>query len=118
MYRINGKNFPCCTSVTMGIIGGKWKSVILYYLIDGPMRYNELQKRMNSVTERTLTLLLKKLEEDGVIRKEIFNSKPPLRVEYSLTNFGETLIPLLKSISDWGGYVVRNYAEVNYQNGV
>jgi DNA-binding HxlR family transcriptional regulator len=113
MYRIKGKNFPCCTSVTMGIIGGKWKSVILYYLIDGPMRYNELQKRMNSVTERTLTLLLKKLEEDGVIRKKIFNTKPPLRVEYSLTDFGETLIPLLKSISDWGGYVVENYAEVS-----
>jgi DNA-binding HxlR family transcriptional regulator len=111
MYQIKGKKFPCCTSVTMGIIGGKWKSVILYYLIDGTMRYNELQKRMNTVTERTLTLQLKKLEEDGVIQKQIFNSKPPLRVEYSLTEFGETLIPLLKSISDWGGYVVENYAE-------
>ena len=113
MYRINGKNFPCCTSVTMGMIGGKWKSVILYYLIEGSMRYNELQKRMNSVTERTLTLLLKKLEQDGVIQKEIFNPKPPLRVEYSLTDFGKTLIPLLKSISDWGGYAVENYAEAN-----
>jgi DNA-binding HxlR family transcriptional regulator len=111
MYRIKGKDFPCCTSVTMGIIGGKWKSVILYYLIDGPMRYNELQKRMNSVTERTLTLLLKKLEEDGVIKKEKFNSKPPLRVEYSLTDFGKTLIPLLTTISDWGGYVVEKYSE-------
>lgn len=98
----------------MGLIGGKWKSVILYYLIDGSMRYNELQKRMNSVTERTLSLLLKKLEEDGVIRKEIFNSKAPLKVEYSLTDFGKTLIPLLKSISDWGGYVVENYAEAKY----
>ncbi len=111
MYRIKGKNFPCCTSVTMGIIGGKWKSVILYYLIEGSMRYNELQKRMNSVTERTLTLQLKKLEEDGVIQKKVFNSKPPLRVEYSLTDFGKTLIPLLTSISDWGGYVVENYAD-------
>lgn len=111
MFRVKGKNFPCCTSVTMGLIGGKWKSVILYYLIEGPMRYNELQKRMNSVTERTLSLLLKKLEEDGVIHKEIFNSKAPFRVEYSLTDFGKTLIPLLNSISDWGGYVVENYAD-------
>jgi DNA-binding HxlR family transcriptional regulator len=111
MYLINGKSFPCCTSVTMGIIGGKWKSVILYYLIEGSMRYNELQKRMNTVTERTLSLQLKKLEEDGVIMKRIFNEKPPLRVEYSLTEFGETLIPLLKSISDWGGYVVAHYEE-------
>ena len=111
MYQIKGKNFPCCTSITMGIIGGKWKSVILYYLIDGTMRYNELEKRMNSVTKRTLTLLLKKLEADGLVRKQIFNSKPPLRVEYSLTEFGQTLIPLLKSISDWGGYVAENYSE-------
>ena len=96
----------------MGMIGGKWKSVILYYLIDGAMRYNELQKRMNSVTERTLSLLLKNLEEDGVIQKQVFNSKPPLRVEYTLTDFGKTLIPLLQSISDWGSYVVENYAEV------
>jgi DNA-binding HxlR family transcriptional regulator len=110
MYRINGKNFPCCTSVTMGIIGGKWKSVILYYLIPGPMRYNELQKRMSSVTERTLSLLLKKLEEDGVIGKEVFNTKPPLRVEYSLTDFGRTLVPLLNAISDWGELVVDKYA--------
>lgn len=112
MYRIKGRNFPCCTSVTMGMIGGKWKSVILYYLIDGSMRYNELQKRMNSVTERTLSLLLKNLEEDGVIQKQVFNSKPPLRVEYTLTDFGKTLIPLLQSISDWGSYVVENYADV------
>src|SRR5437868_9150629 len=113
MYKIKGKNFPCCTSVTMGIIGGKWKSVILYYLIDGTMRYNELQKRMNSVTERTLSLLLKNLEEDGLIQKQVFNSKPPLRVEYSLTNLGKTLIPLLVSISNWGEYIVENYADVD-----
>ena len=55
--------------------------------------------------------VLKKLEEDGVISKKTFNTKPPLRAEYSLTEFGETLIPLLKSISDWGGYVVAHHAE-------
>ena len=113
MFRIKGKNFPCYASVTMGLIGGKWKSVILYYLIDAPMRYNELQKRMSTVTERTLSLLLKKMEEDGVIHKEVFNTKAPLKVEYSLTDFGKTLIPLLNSISDWGGYVVENYGEPN-----
>lgn len=111
MYRINGKQFPCCTSVTMGIIGGKWKSVILYYLIDGPLRYNELRKKMNGVTERTLSLQLKKLEEDGVIRRKVYATQPPLKVEYSLTAFGKTLIPLLQAIAAWGDYVVENYAE-------
>jgi DNA-binding HxlR family transcriptional regulator len=109
MYQINGKKFPCCASVTMGIIGGKWKSVILYYLIDGPLRYTELNKKMKGVTERTLSLQLKKLEEDGVILRKVYTTKPPLKVEYSLTEFGNTLIPLLNSISDWGGYVVENY---------
>jgi DNA-binding HxlR family transcriptional regulator len=112
MYLINGKKFPCCASVTMGIIGGKWKSVILYYLINGSLRYNELRKKMETVTERTLSLQLKKLERDGVILRTEYNSKPPLMVEYSLTDFGKTLIPLLCSISDWGEYVVENYEEV------
>ena len=116
MYRINGKKFPCCTSVTMGIIGGKWKSVILYYLIEGPLRYNALRKKMNSVTERTLSLQLKKLEEDGVIYRKAYNTKPPLRVEYALTEFGKTLIPLLQYISDWGGYVVEQYGETQHNS--
>ena len=111
MYLINGKKFPCWGSVTMGIIGGKWKAVILYYLIDGPLRYNELRKKMETVTERTLSLQLKKLEKDGIITRKEYNSKPPLMVKYSLTDFGKTLIPLLQSISDWGGYVIEHYEE-------
>lgn len=112
MYNINGKKYPCCTSVTMGIVGGKWKTVILYYLIESPLRYNELRKKMKGVTERTLSLQLKKLEEDGVIRRKVFTSNPPLKVEYSLSDFGKTLIPLLNLIAEWGNSVVENYAEV------
>ncbi|RNC92735.1 MAG: transcriptional regulator [Allomuricauda sp.] len=111
MYQIKGKAYPCCTSVTMGIIGGKWKTVILFYLIAGPLRYNELRKKMHSVTERTLSLQLQQLQEDGVINREVFTSKPPLKVEYSLTDFGKTLIPVLQAIAGWGDYVVENYAD-------
>lgn len=111
MYCVKGKEYPCCASVTMGIIGGKWKTVILYHLIESPLRYNELRKKMEGVTERTLSLQLKQLEEDGVIKRKVYTTKPPLKVEYSLTDFGKTLISLLKSIADWGDYVVANYAE-------
>lgn len=111
MYKIKGKEYPCCTSVTMGIIGGKWKTVILFWLIDGPLRYNELNKKMVGVTERTLSLQLKQLEEDGVIDRKVYATKPPLKVEYSLTPFGETLIPILQSIADWGDYVVANHSD-------
>ncbi|MDT0539036.1 helix-turn-helix domain-containing protein [Croceitalea sp. P059] len=111
MYVIRGKEYPCCTSITMGIIGGKWKTVILFHLINGPLRYNELKKEIKAVTERTLSLQLKSLEEDGVIRRKVYTTKPPLKVEYSLTDFGKTLIPLLQSIAEWGDFVVENHAD-------
>lgn len=109
MYKFKGKEYPCSTSLTMGIIGGKWKSVILYYLSENTMRYNELRKAMSTVTERTLSLQLKSLEEDGIIERTVYTSKPPLKVEYSLTDFGKTLIPVVKSIADWGNYVVKKH---------
>ncbi len=111
MYQVKGKQYPCCTSVTMGIIGGKWKTVILYYLIEGPLRYNELRRKMVSVTERTLSLQLQQLQEDGIVNRKVYTSKPPLKVEYALTDFGKTLVPLLQSIADWGDYVVENHSE-------
>jgi len=111
MHKFKGKEYPCCTSLTMGLIGGKWKTVILYHLIEGPLRYNELRKEMPTVTERTLSLQLKALEEDGLIKRKVYTSKPPLKVEYSLTEFGETTIPLVKSIAEWGESALEQYAK-------
>jgi len=111
MYNFKGREYPCCTSLTMGIIGGKWKTVILFYLLEGKLRYNELRKEMPTVTERTLSLQLKTLEKDGIIKRKVYTSKPPLKVEYSLTDFGKTLIPLIKSIADWGDFAVKNQSK-------
>ncbi|WP_434037792.1 winged helix-turn-helix transcriptional regulator [Formosa sp. 4Alg 33] len=110
MINFKGKKYPCCASLTMGLIGGKWKTVILYHLTQDTLRYNELRKSMPTVTERTLSLQLKALEEDGLIKRKVYTSKPPLKVEYSLTDFGKTLIPLIKSIAEWGDLVVEKYA--------
>ncbi len=107
MYQFKGREYPCCASLTMGIIGGKWKTVILYHLIGETLRYSELRKEMPTVTERTLSLQLKALEEDGLIRRKVYTSKPPLKVEYSLTDFGKTLIPVVQSIANWGDTVVE-----------
>ncbi len=112
MHKFNGKEYPCCASLTMGIIGGKWKTVILFHLMQGTLRYNELRKEIPSVTERTLSLQLKTLEEDGVIQRKVYTAKPPLKVEYSLTEFGKTLIPLIQSIADWGDFVAEKHSEV------
>jgi DNA-binding HxlR family transcriptional regulator len=97
-----GKQYPCCASLTMGVIGGKWKTVILYHLMDGKLRYNELRKSMPTVTERTLSLQLKKLEEDGIVNRKVYTSKPPLKVEYTLSELGKTLKPLIHAIAEWG----------------
>lgn len=104
MHTFKGKEYPCCASLTMGVIGGKWKTVILFHLINSTLRYNELRKLMPTVTERTLSLQLKKLEDDGVIKREVYTSKPPLKVEYSLSELGETLIPTLIAIAKWGEF--------------
>lgn len=99
-------------SVTMGIVGGKWKTVILFHLMEHEkLRYNELRKKMSTVTERTLSLQLKQLKEDGIINRNVYTSKPPLKVEYSLTETGKTLVPLLKSIEDWGNYAIAEFSE-------
>lgn len=111
MYTFKGKEYPCCASLTMGIIGGKWKTVILYYLIPGELRYNELRKAMPTVTERTLSLQLKKLEEDGVIKRTVYTTKPPLKVVYELTDLGKTLIPVVQSIANWGDLALEKYAD-------
>lgn len=108
MLKYKGREYPCCASLTMGIIGGKWKTVILFHLMQGTLRYSELRKAMPNVTERTLSLQLQSLEEDGLVLRKVYHKKPPLRVEYSLTDFGKTLIPVIQSITDWGDYVVAN----------
>ena len=107
-YNYNGKNYPCCASLTMGVIGGKWKTVILYHLSSGTLRYNELRKLMPTVTERTLSLQLKKLEEDGIVARKVYTKKPPLKVEYTLTELGKTLVPIIESIAEWGNAVTQN----------
>ena len=108
MKTFKGRDFPCCASLTMGVIGGKWKTVILFHLIEKPLRYNELRKEMPTVTERTLSLQLKTLEEDGVVMRKVFTSKPPLKVEYSLTDLGKSLIPVVLAIADWGHNIGQN----------
>lgn len=111
MLKFKGYEYPCCASLTMGIIGGKWKTVILYHLMTDKLRYNELRKSMPTVTERTLSLQLKALEEDGLIKRKVYTSKPPLKVEYSLTDFGKTAIPLIQAIADWGDSVVEKFSK-------
>lgn len=109
--KLNGKIYPCEVSLAMDLVGGKWKTVILYYLKGEPKRYNELRKEMQSVTEMTLSLQLKQLEKDGFISRKVYGKKPPIKVVYSLTDFGKSFIPVLEAISKWGNQVVEEKGE-------
>ncbi|AZA85474.1 transcriptional regulator [Chryseobacterium shandongense] len=104
-YQIDEFKFHCEIDIAMHFMGGKWKTVVLWYLKDGKKRFNELSKHIPNITEKMLSIQLKSLEQDGIIKKEVFNSKPPLKVEYSLTEFGQTIIPLLESLARWGHVV-------------
>lgn len=111
MYCIDNKEYPCSTSLAMKYIGGKWKTVILIHLIE-KKRYSELRKQIPMVTERTLSLQLKELEGDGLIARTVHTSKPPLKVDYELTEFGRSLIPLLFAISEWGKEAAKTHKKV------
>ncbi|MBO9201023.1 MULTISPECIES: winged helix-turn-helix transcriptional regulator [Niastella] len=101
-YKLEGKIYHCAMDITMDYIGGKWKSVVLWYLKNGTHRFAELKKLIPDITEKMLSIQLRALEEDGLIVRKVYGRKPPMRVEYSLTEFGATLIPALNAIAKWG----------------
>jgi len=109
--KVNGKIYPCTVSLTMDLVGGKWKAVILYHLKDVEKRFSDLCKKMPTVTEMTLSLQLKQLEKDGLLLRTVYGKKPPLKVIYSLTDFGKTFIPVLAAITEWGNHVVMEKGE-------
>ncbi|MEV0246610.1 helix-turn-helix domain-containing protein [Nocardia sp. NPDC050712] len=91
----------CPIEVTLDVIGGKWKGMVLYQLMDGTARFNELRRVIPGATQRMLTLQLRELERDGVITRTVYPEVPP-RVEYELTPFGRSLGPLLELMERWG----------------
>jgi DNA-binding HxlR family transcriptional regulator len=95
----------------MDLIGGKWKTVILYHLREDAKRYSELLKEMQPVTEMTLSLQLRQLEKDGLIARKVYGKKPPVKVVYNLTDFGRTFIPALEAITAWGNAIAQQKAE-------
>lgn len=88
--------------VTLKVIGGKWKPLILHYLqFEGSRRYNEILRYLEKAPKKTLTAQLRELEEDGIIDRTVIPTVP-VQVEYSITEHGKTLYPILKLMCDWG----------------
>lgn len=98
---LHGREFHCAMDVTMHYIGGKWKTLVLWYLRKDRKRFSELKRLIPNITEKMLSLQLKDLEQDGIIGRKVYPEVPP-RVEYFLTDFGKTLVPALEEIARWG----------------
>ncbi|MGB0733241.1 MAG: winged helix-turn-helix transcriptional regulator [Pontibacterium sp.] len=97
----------CPVEVAVEVIGGKWKTVILFHLIrNNTMRFNALKRTMPDITQRMLTKQLRELEASGIVHREIYQEIPP-KVEYSITEFGQTLVPILESLYDWGASYIQ-----------
>lgn len=105
------KKVCCEIELTLAVVGGKWKPLILYYLaMTGTKRFGEIRKFLNTITHKTLTNQLRELEQDLLIKRDVYPEVPP-RVEYTLTETGETLIPLLEMMCTWG----QKHATSHYQ---
>lgn len=104
------KTLPACpVETTLLLIGDKWKVLILRDLMDGTKRFNELQRSIGKISQKVLTTNLRKMEERGLLHRQLYAEVPP-RVEYTLTDTGYSLKPILDVMHSWG----NNYKEINH----
>ena len=104
----------CPVAATLDLIGGKYKALILWHLSEGELRFSELRKVVKTATPKMLTQQLRELEAQDLIHREVFPVIPP-RVEYSLTELGRSLMPILVAMRDWGsGYLRKRSLEPNW----
>ncbi len=96
------KNYMCTFEITIDLIGGKWKPLIIWHLgNNGILRFNELKKILPQITQKMLTQQLRELESDDLVSRKVYPQVPP-KVEYTLTELGESIMPILKTMCIWG----------------
>ncbi len=101
VQRRKAERTGCAVEATLSVIGGIWKPVILFQLLEGKLRFNALCRLTPSATPRMMTLQLRELEADGIVNRIVYPEVPP-KVEYELTDLGRSLAPVLLSMRDWG----------------
>ena len=109
IIKFKDKEYLCTFEITIDLIGGKWKPLIIWQLGKGEiLRFNELKKQIPNVTQKMLTQQLRELENNGIVHREVYREVPP-KVEYSLTEMGRSLMPVLKLLCEWGeNYYIKN----------
>lgn len=92
--------YICSLGLTIDLIGGKWKLMILWYLIEGPKRFTQLRNSIPSITQKILTEQLRELEANKIVSRKVYATVPPT-VEYSMTKYGQSLIPIIHDMCSW-----------------
>ena len=115
MYYINDKEYKCTVAVTLDIFNDRWKLAIIWHLLDGEKRFKELHEIISEITQKTLTVKLKELEEKNIIHREVFAEVPP-KVVYSLTSTGKKLKPVLEEMFKWGVAYVEEFGKITDNN--
>ncbi len=106
MTKLETKKTSCAVEATLKVIGGRWKVLILRELFRGTQRFGQLHRAINGITQKMLTQQLRELEQDGLITRTVYAEVPP-RVEYDLTERGQSLKPILAAMHKWGGEFVK-----------
>ncbi len=102
MNQQDPEQFVCPIRATLSVIGGKWKSIILFYLfVDGVHRFSDLRRKLPEISDQVLTKQLRELEANGIVERKAY-AEIPARVEYSMTEYGRTLQPIADAMCDWG----------------
>ncbi len=100
-YKLNGTYYYCPVDLTLQIVGGRWKGIVIWNLRETKMRYSELKKALVIINDKMLSQVLKELEEQGIVNRKVYEIIPP-KVEYSLTNEGKKLLPIMQAMNDYG----------------
>ncbi len=114
MITFKNIHYQCSMELTLALIGGKWKALILWHLGENTLRFSDLKRTLPKITQKMFTQQLRELEASGLVKRFIYTQIPP-KVEYSLTPVGKSLLPILETLCQWGLNYATN-AEAPYEN--
>jgi len=100
-YKLNGTFYYCPVDLTLQIVGGRWKGIVIWNLREEKKRFSELKRILVTINDKMLSQVLKELEEQGIVSRKVCDVVPP-KVEYSLTKEGKKLLPIMQSMNDYG----------------
>ncbi|AJY74791.1 winged helix-turn-helix transcriptional regulator [Paenibacillus beijingensis] len=114
--KIKNGDYNCEKELTLSVISGKWKVVILWHLgVEGAHRFSDLQRLFPKISHKMLTNQLRELMEDGIVHREVYPEVPP-KVEYSMTEVGMTLLPIVEMMYEWGKQRIETFKEAKKNN--